>query len=231
MRARHSVRQYLDQPIPDSLRRTLDAEVASCNAESGLAIRVFYDEPEGFSGLLAHYGRFRGVRNYFALVAKTGTPRDTACGYYGQRLVLLAQHLGLNTCWVGLTYNKRKTKATLDEDESLALAISLGYGLTQGHPHKTSKPAEKIGRVRDGSPPPDWFSRGLEAAALAPTAMHQQKFFFELDGTTVHAQQGSGSFTAVDLGIAKYHFEIGAGQPEGHSEVEATDPVWCWANP
>ena len=46
-----------------------------------------------------------------------------------------------------------------------------------------------------------------------PTAMNQQKFRFELlpDGRTVRAQASPGAYTAVDLGIAKYHFEVGAG--------------------
>ena len=61
--------------------------------------------------------------------------------------------------------------------------------------------------------PPEWFERGVQAALLAPTAMNQQKFRFELlpDGKTVRAQTLSGAYTAVDLGIAKYHFEVGAG--------------------
>jgi nitroreductase len=214
--ARHAVRRYLDRPIPAQVRAELDEECARCNAESGLAMRIFYDEPEGFSGRLAYYGRFRGVQNYIAVIT-TGTGQDVAGGYYGQRLVLLAQHLGLNTCWVGLTYNKRKARTNLEADETLALTISLGYGETQGHPHK-SKPIEALGHVRDGSEMPAWFQVGLEAAALAPTAMHQQKFHFELDGTTVHATKGIGSYTATDLGIAKLHFEIGAGQAN-----------WSWA--
>lgn len=61
--------------------------------------------------------------------------------------------------------------------------------------------------------PPEWFERGVQAALLAPTAMNQQKVRFELlpDGRTVHAQASPGAYTAVDLGIAKYHFEVGAG--------------------
>lgn len=31
---------------------------------------------------------------------------DERIGYYGEQLVLLAQALGLNTCWAGLSYRK-----------------------------------------------------------------------------------------------------------------------------
>ena len=58
---------------------------------------------------------------------------------------------------------------------------------------------------------PEWFRRGVQAALLAPTAMNQQKFTFTLQGDTVSAKAGTGFYSKVDLGIAKYHFEIGAG--------------------
>ena len=55
---------------------------------------------------------------------------------------------------------------------------------------------------------------GGEAALLAPTAMNQQKFFFTLAGERVLAKAGTGFYTRMDLGIVKYHFEIGAGEGE-----------------
>jgi len=218
IRARHAVRRYLDQPIPGEVRAELDAEVARCNAASGLNMHLVLDEPAGFKGGMSHYGTLVGVRNYLALVHTTGSDRDTACGYWGQHVVLLAQHLGLNSCWVGLTYNKRQVKTHAGADEKVALVVALGYGETPGHPHK-SKPIEKLGGTADGSPWPDWFRSGVELAALAPTGLNQQKFFFELDGTVVRATPGLGSYTKVDLGIARYHFEIGA-----------TGAQWQWAD-
>ena len=61
-------------------------------------------------------------------------------------------------------------------------------------------------------PAPYWFRKGVEAALLAPTAMNQQKFKFTLRGDTVSAKAGMGFYTKVDLGIVKYHFELGAGR-------------------
>ena len=57
---------------------------------------------------------------------------------------------------------------------------------------------------------PDWPQRG-GSSLLAPTAMNQQKFTFTLQGGNRAAKAGTGFYTKVDLGIAKYHFEIGAG--------------------
>jgi hypothetical protein len=43
--------------------------------------------------------------------------------------------------------------------------------------------------------------------------MHQQKFRFTLVGENgVMANVGTGFYVKTDLGIAKYHFEVGAGK-------------------
>ena len=59
---------------------------------------------------------------------------------------------------------------------------------------------------------PDWFKKGIDAALLAPTAMNQQKFQFTLKENRVLAKAGIGFYSKIDLGIVKYHFEIGAGK-------------------
>lgn len=208
MQKRHSVRSYTDQKIKSDTADALRSFIARCNAESGLHMQLVLDEPKGFDGFMAHYGKFSGVKNYIAVIGKKGRDLEEKCGYYGEKVVLYAQRLGLNTCWVALTYSKIKTAFQMDAGEKLCLVIAIGYGKTQGAAHP-SKPKESIMKF-DGSAP-DWFQKGVEAALLAPTAMNQQKFVFSLSGNTVSAKAGIGFYSKVDLGIAKYHFEIGAG--------------------
>lgn len=209
MRARHSVRQYENKPLSDKQAAALRQEVEACNALSGLHIQLVTDEPKAFSGMMAHYGKFSGVTNYIALVGKKGPGLDEACGYYGERLVLEAQKLGLNTCWVALTYKKVSGAFKLDQGEKLALVIAVGHGAMQGVPHK-SKPAQAVSDLAPDSP--DWYRAGIEAALLAPTAMNQQKFTFTRDGEKVSVKAGMGFYSKVDLGIVKYHFELGSGR-------------------
>lgn len=78
-------------------------------SESGLHMQLVLDEPKGFDGFMAHYGKFSGVKNYIAVIGKKGRDLEEKCGYYGEKVVLYAQRLGLNTCWVALTYSKIKT--------------------------------------------------------------------------------------------------------------------------
>lgn len=210
MQARHSVRQYKNKPLDTEVIEALQAEIVACNREGGLHIQLVTNEPKAFDGLMAHYGKFSGVTNYIAMIGKK-EGLDEKCGYYGERLVLLAQQLGLNTCWVAMSYSKIKTAFVIDRGEKLCVVIALGYGETQGIPHK-SKSLDEVMKT-DGTAP-DWFKRGVEAALLAPTAMNQQKFLFTQKGNQVSARAGVGFYTKVDLGIAKYHFENGAGKEQ-----------------
>lgn len=210
IKARHSVRKYTGQPIEDSKLNLLREEIQKCNAEAGIHIQLVVDEPKAFSTGVFKYGAFSGVRNYLVMAGKKEA--EERIGYYGERIVLLAQTLGLNTCWVGLTYKKIPGTFTLEEKEMVHCVISLGYGATQGVQHPL-KPAEKFYEC-DGVPPA-WFMDGLEAALLAPTAVNQQKFKFVLqDGNKVQAKPlfSMAGYTLVDLGIVKYHFEVAAGK-------------------
>lgn len=209
--ARHSVRQYIDKPIEASVIERLNEEIALCNQESRLHIQLVTNEPKAFSGSNAFtYGKFSGVSNYLAMIGSKGA--DEAIGYYGERLVLLAQTLGLNSCWVGLTFKKQPDQYTVADGEKLHCVISLGYGASQGVQHpmrQMEKYIKVIGEM------PDWFLRGMEAVLLAPTAVNQQKFEFELiDGHTVAARARFSlvGYAKMDLGIVKYHFEVAAGK-------------------
>lgn len=205
---RHSVRTYIDRPLDDDIVARLRALIADYNAASGLNMQLVTGDPDTFDCFWAHYGKFSGVTNYIALI---GDP-DAAelCGYYGEKLVLEAQMMGLNTCWVGLSFKKVPGRYTIAPGEKLHLVIALGYGTTQGVMHK-SKTIDKVSKCHGNMP--DWFRAGVEAALLAPTAVNQQKFRFELIGDRVRATAGWGFYSKVDLGIAKLHFELGSGKP------------------
>lgn len=208
--ARHSVRQYQEKPLEASIIDHIKKEIALCNQEGNLHIQLVVNEPKAFAGGLAKYGKFSGVSNYLAMIGPKGA--DEAIGYYGERLVLLAQTLGLNSCWVGLSFRKQPDQYKIGDGEKLHCVIALGYGVTQGVQH-LMRPMEQFVKVNGSMP--EWFKRGMEAVLLAPTAVHQQKFEFELvDDHTVSART---RFTLVgygkmDLGIVKYHFEVGAGR-------------------
>ncbi len=208
---RHSVRAYKDEPIAGDTLAKLQALIKEINEEVGLHIQLVQNHPKAFSGFLASYGSFKNVNNYLALVAKKGKAEEL--GYYGQMIVLEAQKLGLNTCWVGGTFGKDKEAYDIDRGEKLYMVIAIGYGDGQGHPHK-SKPFETLVEGNKDELP-DWFVAGAEAAMLAPTAMNQQKFKLSLGAKDkVILKTGLGVMTGIDNGIVKFNFEVGAASKE-----------------
>ena len=207
--ARHSVRAYKGQPLAADVVEVLEEKISELNEKGHLHMQLIRNETKAFQGKLAKYGKFRGVNDYDDL--------DERIGYYGEQLVLLAQTLGLNTCWVGLSYSKVPGTYVLEAGEVIEAYISIGYGETQGVSHKIKR-VEQVSNANDLTP--SWFRQGVEAALLAPTAVNQQKFFFEYiparDGKPVRVLAKRNfsliGFTQMDLGIAKCHFEIGAGK-------------------
>lgn len=203
MKERHSVRQYSDKKIDGDVKTKLDTYVASINEESGLSMQIFYNEPNCFNSMLAHYGKFSNVKNYIAIVGKK--EEQEKAGYYGEKLVLKCQELGLNTCWVALTHGKVNVQTK--PQQKLLILIALGYGTNTGVAHK-SKPIKELCK-EDAYP--EWFMKGIEAVSLAPTAMNQQKFLFEMKNGQVYAKALMGFYSKIDLGIVKYHFEAVTG--------------------
>lgn len=214
--ARHSVRAYKDLPLSEEIVKLLEDELVKLNNEGQLHIQLICNEPKAFKGTMAKYGKFRNANNYIVMAGKKADDLDERIGYYGEHIVLLAQTLGLNTCWVGLSYSKVPGTYVLEEGEKIACYIAIGYGETQGSGHKI-KTVEQVSNASDITP--SWFKKGIEAALLAPTAVNQQKFSFEYVGMSnnrhqVRAKKGFSmiGYTQMDLGIAKYHFEVGAGK-------------------
>ncbi|HIX58463.1 MAG TPA: nitroreductase [Candidatus Blautia gallistercoris] len=213
MADRHSVRQYTDRKIEMEKRTELEKLAEACNRGSGMHIQLIYDEPGCFDSMMAHYGKFKGVSNYIAMVGRKDAPDlEEKCGYFGEKIVLKAQELGLNTCWVALTYGKRKCRAVVKKEEKLCCVIALGYGSTQGVP-RPSKSVEQVSDYQPGMP--EWYKKGIEAALLAPTAMNQQKFYFTYNDGKVLLKAGKGFYTKMDLGIVKYHFRLASGYKFG----------------
>ena len=214
--ARHSVRAYKEQPLAAEVVKALEEKITELNREGHLHMQLILNEPKAFQGTLAKYGKFRGVNNYIVMAGQKADDLDERIGYYGEQLVLMAQTLGLNTCWVGLSYSKVPGTYVLEDGEKIACYIAIGYGETQGVGHKV-KTVEQVSNASDTTP--SWFKKGVEAALLAPTAVNQQKFSFDYVGMKdghhqVRAKKGFSmiGYTKTDLGIAKCHFEVGAGK-------------------
>ena len=216
LRERHSVRKYQDRPLEESAVKALQEEISKLNREGELHMQLVLNERKAFKGFLS-YGTFSNVSNYIMIIGKKSDSLEYKAGYYGEKLVLFAQSIGLNTCFVGLTYKKIEGAFEVGKDEKILLCIAIGYGEADGfRSHKIKRP-DQVSNVTTDSP--KWFKDGVEAALLAPTAINQQKFYFEyIPEDKVKPVKGSSlaGYTKIDLGIAMYNFEVGAGRDNFH---------------
>lgn len=201
IRARHSVRTYLAKPIEPDKTRLLCEQIDACNRESGLRLRFLKEAGGTFRSIFARASGLAKAPSAIACIGPDTEELDERVGYYGEKIVLFAQTLGLNTCWVGMA----KAAAAIPQGDRFCLAIAVGYGANQGSPHK-SKTFEQV-TTTEGEIP-RWFREEVELALLAPTAMNQQKFEIHLaaDGT-VTVLDKKGPFSKVDLGIVKCHLD------------------------
>ncbi|MCQ2499482.1 MAG: nitroreductase [Lachnospiraceae bacterium] len=210
VKARHSVRVYQKKSIPEDVIKQLNEFIEECNREGNLHFQFLEDAGNTFNRLLNKAMGLGSAPSVIACIGEDDPTLDSRIGYYGEKIVIFAQQLGLNTCWAG-TYNKKNVKAAIADNERLAIVIAIGYGENQGRVRKSKSVAQVIqGEEKDM---PDWFIKGVETALLAPTAINQQKFMFVLkDGEKVEIIDKGGVLSQIDCGIVKYHFEVGSGR-------------------
>ncbi|MBR4462543.1 MAG: nitroreductase [Erysipelotrichaceae bacterium] len=206
---RHAVRNYLDKQIDRETVLLIEDKIRELNERSGLHFQFISDAGNTYDRFMNKTMGLRTAPSVIACVGKEEEGLEQKIGYYGEKLVLYLQTLGLNTCWAGL-FNKKAIAAEIKEDERLVITIATGYGRDQGRQHRS----RTIEQVTEGKAErPDWFIEGVRMALLAPTAINQQKFVIRLnDDDTVDFIDRKGPFSQVDLGIVKCHFDIGAGR-------------------
>lgn len=204
---RHSVRNYEAKKIEADKVEKIRAKIEELNKEGNLHLQFMEDAGKTYNKL---FNKVAGLGSAPSVIACVGIDDETLeqrVGYYGEKLVLFIQELGLNTCWSG-TFNQKNIGAEVGNNEKLVISIAVGYGKDKGKPHKSKSPEQIIEAKGDR---PYWFNKGVDMALLAPTAINQQKFTIRLnEDESVDFVDKGGIFSQVDLGIVRCHFEIGA---------------------
>jgi nitroreductase len=205
--ARHTVRKFQDKPLAEDVVKALQARIEKVNKEHQVNIKLVTNESVPVWVVMKFF-MTKGLKNYLVLLGPDRADIEESLGYCVIDIALYAQTLGLNTWWVGGTYSKNSASKDV-EGSVINGIIALGYGQVQGVPHK-SKAFEDVCQYEGAMP--EWFKQGVEAALLAPTAMNKQKFMITGKDNEVSISCDNGKWSGTDLGIVKYHFEVGAGK-------------------
>ncbi len=214
---RISRRKFESEPITNQEKEKIISLVNELNKASGLTMAFLEDGSGAFQKLRKSYGLFANVRSVILMKGKKEDKNfREKIGYYGEDLVLAITDLGLGTCWVGGTFDK--DEIIVGDNEELACVVlvgkvaapSLKEKMMRSISHRKVKNMEE--RIVSDQPLPQWVQEGMKAVLLAPSAKNTQKAIFKFENNILSAQiAGDYSMDLIDLGIAKKHFEIGAG--------------------
>jgi len=139
VRQRHSCRKYLERPLAEEVRRSLETFIATnCEGPFGGRARfaLVAATAENRSALkgLGTYGFIAGA-TAFIVGAIEHLPKGLEdYGYLMERVILLATDLGLGTCWLGGTFTKSSCarKVALAEGEMMPAVTAVGYAMDGG---------------------------------------------------------------------------------------------------
>lgn len=183
----------------------LNDRIERNNCVYNLTFKLITNNSDGLSSL-ARLMSNNSVQNYIILAGKDNSDLDKKIGYCGADLILYAQSLGLNTWWCGGMFNGKNALKHLDNKAvRVNGVIAIGYGKTQGVPHK-SKTADQVSHFKGDAP--GWFKSGIKALLLAPSALNRQPYIVNGEGNKVSLKVKNGTFSQVDLGIGKYFLNL-----------------------
>lgn len=217
---RISRRTYNNKPLDKGQTEILKNLIAKMNSKYSLNIQIIIANGDAFSKLSKSYGMFFGVQNYIAMIGKANDKNlMEKIGLAGEEIVLNATSIGLGTCWVGATFNKKMCKCILSESESIVCVIPIGKNpdtqtfkekLIRKAMHRSTKKVNEL--ITSDVQLPLWVAKCMVAVQKAPSAMNKQpvKFSYKNGELTASVDNPNG-YQAIDLGIAKYHFSCASG--------------------
>lgn len=215
---RISRRTYKKEPLTQIQVDKIKSLINEINEVSNLSLLFIEDGSAAFSSLKTTYGLFKNV---YSLILMKGQIVDEhlkeKVGYYGEEVMLKLVNMGLGSCWVGGTFDKKVFTITENEQIICVMLVGVVDKLTRkdrliiSKQHNKRKPISE--RLSIDGVVPNWIRAGMEAVQLAPSAMNKQKPHFIYKNEVLNVTVPDDyQMDLVDLGIAKKHFELGTGE-------------------
>lgn len=201
---RHTVRAFRDVPLVVADKLRLSGKIDEVNRQYHLQLRLFTDVDVPVKRMMKLF-LARNLRNYIILSGPDMPCVKSLLGYVGAEIMVYAQSIGINSWWVGDTYNYDKVASRAD-GQIVAGIIVVGYGKKQGNPHK-SRPEKEISSYFGRKPL--WFQEGVRAALLAPTPKNSQDFLISGKDNEVSIISSDKKWGEIVCGIIRYFFEVG----------------------
>ncbi|WP_286311788.1 nitroreductase family protein [Romboutsia ilealis] len=219
---RVSRRTYNNKNIENSKITSITELINKINSENSLNIQFVKDGKNGLSGFKASYGMINDAKSFVALVADKNIENyKVKLGYFGEMIVLEAVSLGLSTCWIGVTYNKKECEnlININDNEDLVCVIALGYSdenlsIKEKLVKRLNQKEKTINEmlVSRDEDTPNWVLNGIKYALNAPSAVNKKPIIYECVNGKIEAiiSKPNHGYEEVDLGISMLHFQLGS---------------------
>ena len=212
---RVSRRHFNDQAIDANITNQINSLIAKYNQLDNLNFKLIDNAALAFKSFLIPYGKFKGIKNAIALsINRNDQNYLEKVGYYGQQLVLSMVVMGLDTCWVGVNFNRKSEVFTIHESEELVAVLVFGYAQDAipktevdkyGITHRSSLSIEDI--TTNDQILPHHVEEGIVAILKAPSTKNKQPVRVEYKTAQLKLSVNiRRKQNLVELGIAKAHY-------------------------
>ena len=236
VKKRYSVRNYLNQEVEAEKIKDIKEFIDTLENPFGNQVNFhFFDREDSGENLkLGTYGVIKGAKNYIGSSVKLEPMGLEALGYEFETVVLYLAHLGLGTCWLGGTFNRKGFAKAMKLNEGELLPIITPYGYAANKKHIKEVAMRKLIKAdhrmqwnnmffqQDFDTPltkeeAGEFAFPLEMVRLGPSASNKQPWrILFLDGVWHFYENKEPGYSnvfpydiqRVDLGIAAAHFDF-----------------------
>jgi len=253
IKRRVSCRTYKNVPIKGADRQKL-GDFIRTNVQGPFGNKVRFElidlggKERDEVTTLATYGMIKGASTFIVGAVTKGDRAMEDYGYCMEKIVLMATHLELGTCWLGGTFNRSASASRINkrDDEVIPAITPLGYpndksirdSVMRFFARSNSRKAwEKLFFCGE-TPIPlprnigGAYQSGLDCVRIGPSASNRQpwRIIKEKDNDIFHfyISRTPGlaklypdvSLQDVDMGIAMCHFEVAVHEMNGKGSWE-----------
>ena len=241
IKMRKSYRTYNGKLIENITLQKLIDYIGKTNEEVKIKVRFILVNNNDIDGRsenkLGTYGFISGARSFIVGIMDKQEKNALEFGYLFEKIVLFATDLGLQTCWLGGTFNKSdfQQSASILENEFIPIVSPVGF--KKEKPRFLESAMRTVVGADKRKPWNELFFEGnstvplsednagsyavpLEMVRLGPSASNKQPWRIIKDKNAFHfflCRTNSYGVTFYDLqkndiGIAKCHFELSANE-------------------
>lgn len=224
-----SVRDFKEKAIEEECFNEIESYIKKSKKllpEVNIELKIFNNEEtyEKLKNVAGYNGHMIKAPSYAVILSDVKRGYIENSGYIGERLILKARDLEIDSCWV--TFNDSdiiKEKLDISSNKEITAIIALGYAIDKNIKNKSG--SERLGVEKIvymdkwgiNTSIDELEERGLldafSYARMAPSTLNRQPWRFIIDGGNIILAVKKDDFTSnyergIDAGIAMLYFGL-----------------------